>query len=247
MTIDGKDAERIAKDLIREIASEWVNTPTARCIEENGTHIFEFTLQPGTVIRYARQVERPIATSIFRFDPLAEATEIVMSVAFTYLLHMNPPIDMTMTDLILRNNAKPRINQMLISAPDVLRDAMWQARIIGETLYEIEVMRLFGRPDIGRGLVNSAVAMIENKLRERFGKIPQKQKPKISSISIVGALSKFFPQFKETGQLPSQRQFAIALGVTPKGWRTYLDRNHLGNHESFVKARLDRLLTKENS
>jgi len=238
MIIDGKGAERIAKDLIREIASEWVNTPITRCVEENGSYIFECTLEPGLVIRYARKVERPIAPSVFRFDPLAEATEIVIDCAFT--LEQRAP---TMTELIIRINAKPRIRQMVVSAPDVFTDAMWQARIVGDTLHSLETLQPFGRPDIARGLINSTVAMIENRVRDRFGKVRQKQKPKISQFSLSTTLKTFFPTFEETGQIPSQRQFAKALGVTAKGWRDYLKKHQLGKHHSIVKRWLEELLS----
>jgi hypothetical protein len=242
MKIDRKDAERIAKDLIREIASEWADTLVSRCVEENGSYVFEFTLEPGEIIRYARTVERPIARSVFRFNPLAEATELVVDCADT--LDQRAP---TAPEVVIRSNAKSRIHQMLVSAPKVFTDAMEQARIVGETLVAVTAMQFFGRPDITRGLIDSAVAVIHKKVRDRFGKTPQKQKPKITPVSILQALSEFLTRFKETGQCPSQRQFAIRLGVTPKGWRNYLDRHHLGEHESFVKQQFERLLSLEKN
>lgn len=47
MPIDRKEAERLARDLIAQVASEWEMTPLTHCIEENGAHIFVFTLAPG--------------------------------------------------------------------------------------------------------------------------------------------------------------------------------------------------------
>jgi hypothetical protein len=238
--VDDKDAERIAKDLISEIASEWIDTPAICCLQENDSYIFEFVLQPSEVIRYARVIERPKAPSVFRFNPLAEATEIVSSVAFG--LHSSIADNARMAEAIIHDNAKTQINHMLKSAPDVFTDAMWQARIIGETNGELQYLRLIGRPDIARGLINSALAMIMERIHKHFGKITQKQKPKISPLSIGLALKTFVPKFEETGQIPSQRQFAKALGVTSKGWRDYLRNHQLGDHEPLIKRWLEERL-----
>lgn len=233
MILDGKDAERIAKDVIQEIASEWIDTPISRCIKENDSYIFEYTVAPTSIIRYARDVERPPALSVFRFDPLAEVTEIVINCA-------NNLQQDEVSDVAL--NAKPRVLQMLISAPGVFAEAMGQARIIGETIHGIEIMHTFGRPDIARGLLNSAMAIMERNLREKLGRIPQKQRPKISPFSLSKTLYIFLPEFRKTGQIPSQRQFAKALGVTAKGWREYLKNHRLDAHAVAVKEWLEDLL-----
>lgn len=63
MPLDYKDAERIARDLIAEIASEWVDTPSAHCVQENDSYVFILNLQPSRVVRHARLVERPASDS----------------------------------------------------------------------------------------------------------------------------------------------------------------------------------------
>lgn len=240
MNIDNKDAERLAKDLISEIAPDWGETPTVRVIKENDSYIFEYTLQPGKVVRSARVVERPNAPSVFRFNPLAEATEIVISTAFTMnmALASNPKI----AQIAIRNIARSRIIQMLISASDVFTDAMWQARMIGETIPGVRSMKASGRPDIARGLIKSVMAMFEKKLRNYFGEIKQKQNPKINQQSVTTALATFYPMFRNTGQIPSQRQFARTLGVTPKAWRDYLRNNQFGDHDTVVRQWLEQRL-----
>jgi hypothetical protein len=47
MPIERKDAERLARDLIKEIASEWDESLFTTCYEENGNYIFVFTLVPA--------------------------------------------------------------------------------------------------------------------------------------------------------------------------------------------------------
>lgn len=237
MNIDDKDAERLAKELIGEIAPDWAETPTVRVIKENGSYIFEYTLQPSKVVRYARVVERPKSPSVFRFNPLAEATEIVISTAST--LNPNLTNNARIAQIAIRNIARSRIIQMLISASDVFTDAMWQARIIGETIPGVRSMKAGGRPDIARGLIKSVMAMFEKKLRKYFGEIKQKQNPKINQWSVTTALATFYPIFRKTGQIPSQRQFAKALGVTPKGWRDYLRNNQFGDHDTVVRQWLE--------
>lgn len=232
MTIDGKHAERIASDLIRAIASEWVDTPDTRCLKESDSYIFEFTLLPTEIVRYARKVERPLSPSIFRFDPLAEAVEIVLQCASKLT---GQSMSESAIESRIRKNAHPRILQMLFSAPKVFAEAMWEARIVGETLAGIETMKLLGRPDIARGLMNSAVKLIEKKVRERFGEIKQKQKLKITPLDVDAAIIEFLPRFKETGAVPSRNKFAKQLGVSPKGWRDYLDRHQLGEHDTYLK------------
>ncbi len=240
MDIDDKDAEQIAKDLISELAPDWEETPIVRIIKENDSYIFEFTLQPRAIYRYAHLVKRPTSPSIFRFNPLAEATEIVISTAFT----LNPDLasDARIAQIAIRNIARRQIIQMLMSASDVFTDAMWQARIIGETITSVRSTKVIGRPDIARGLIKSAMAMIEEKLRNYFGEIKQKQNPKINQLSVQTALSTFYPMFRDTGQIPSQRRFAKALGVTPKGWRDYLSNHQFGDHDTAVRQWLEQML-----
>jgi hypothetical protein len=242
MTIDGKEAERIAKDLIREIASEWKDTPSARCTEEDGFYVFEFTVQPSQIIRYARGVERPHSPSVFRFNPLAEATEIVIDCA-TQLTQQVSTSD-SMTLVLIISNARPRIYQMLRLAPTVFEDAMWQARIIADTLHDLETMKMFGRPDIARGLVNSTVAMIETKLRDRFGRIKQKQRPRLTVVQISTAIATFLPAFEKSGAIPSRNKFAKQLGVSAKGWRDYLSRHQLGEHDVYLTELFQKFSTK---
>lgn len=238
---DEKDAEGIAGDLIAEIASEWKDRSEAYHVEKDGKHFFVFTLQPSRVIRYAHVVERPASDSIFHFNPLAEATEIVMSCAFK----IENSVDASMREDLIRMHAKTYIKQMLTSAPDVFRDAMWQARIVAETLCSLETMQTFGRPDIARGLVNSAVAMIEEKARDGFGRISKARKPKINQFSIHTALRMSLDDFKRDGTIPSQRRFAKAVGVTAKGWRDFLKKRKLGVHDSTVRQWLEELLASD--
>jgi hypothetical protein len=209
MTIDHKDAERIARELIAEIASGWKKTSNCRCKKEKGSYNFIFTLPPAIVIRNARAVERPDAISTFHFNPLAEATEIVANCRLE-LASLGDPI---MADHIVRENAKERIHQMLISAPVVFIDSTWQARIIAETLCGLKMMRIIGKSDKARVLANTTVDLIQEKVRERLGPISNARNPKITQFTISTALKHFLPQFKEVGKIPSQNQFAKACEV----------------------------------
>jgi hypothetical protein len=243
MTIDGKEAERIARDLIHEIASEWKDTPSTRCVEESDSFVFEFTVQPSQIIRYAHGVERPHSPSVFCFNPLAEATEIVNDCAEKLTQQVSTTDPTTLEHLIIAN-AGPRIYQMLRLAPTVFEDAMWQARIIADTLHSLGMMQMFGRPDIARGLINSTVAMIVTKLRERFPRIKQKQKSRLTVVQIGTAISVFLPAFEKTGAIPSRNQFAKQLGVSARGWREYLKRHHLGEHEVYLTELFQKFSTK---
>lgn len=237
MTIEGKEAERIAKDLIGEIASEWVDTPAARCVEENGSHTFVYTLLPVRIVRDDRLVERPAAISTFHFNPLAEATQIVMKCA-SLTEHVEYA---DMRDFLIRRDAKHLIRQMLIAAPQIFGDAPWQARIIAEALHGIDISLTFGKLDTARGHVNSTVDMIAQKVREGFGQISEARNPKINQFSINHALKVCYRKYKETGEIPSQRQFAKVLEVTPKAWRAFLTKHNLDTHEVIVKQWLEEL------
>jgi hypothetical protein len=243
MSIDRNDAERIASDLVAEIAAEWTDTPTARCIQETNSFIFEFTLAPAEIVEHAHVVRRPASTSIFRFNPLAEATEIVLSCS----RQLNQSVgESLIREDIIRDNAKPRIVQMLISAPDVFTDATWIARLVGHTLCGLEVMDMTGRADLARGLRNSALDLIQNKLKRRFGRVSTKRNPKINRLALGKALGTFYGQYKQSGKVPSQRQFAKALGVTPKAWRTFLATHHMDKHEVTIKQWYQFTLAKDS-
>src|SRR6266567_4332987 len=123
MTLDRKDATRIAKELIREIASCWKENPNSRCIEENGAYIFTFVLQPNDESgRSMRTRKRSSAVSTIRFNPLIEATGIVLSCDATLDERLVPDGDVR--SFSLRESAKRRILQMLKSAPDIFTDAI---------------------------------------------------------------------------------------------------------------------------
>ena len=48
MTIDRKDAESLARELIKEIASEWIDSPSTVCVkDQHGAYIFVFPLPPA--------------------------------------------------------------------------------------------------------------------------------------------------------------------------------------------------------
>jgi len=244
MEIDSKTAETIARELLRKIASEWQDVPNIHCAIEKGDPIFVLTLEPGEIVRYARRVERPFANSTFHFNPLAEATEIVISCA-SHLDEREVPYS-EIREHAIRDSSESRIRQMIFSAPKIFQDAMWHARVVGETLVGLDLMRVLGRPDIARGLIKSTLAMFEDKFSERLGRIRQKQKPKISEFGIHTALRMFLADFKQTGKVPSQRRFAAALKVTPKGWRDFLLTHGLGKHEVIVKKWLDELLIADS-
>lgn len=131
MSLDREDAERIARELIAEIGSKWEDTSRIVCVkDQHDAYIFVFALPPAPLMRNGVLIERPAAFSTFHFDPLAEATEIVARCDFDLGLMA----DGTTKDTHLRQNAKERINEMLLSAADIFSDAMWEARITAETL-----------------------------------------------------------------------------------------------------------------
>jgi hypothetical protein len=238
MTIDGKEAERIAKDLIGEIASEWTDAPNARCVDEDGEHIFIYTLPPVRIVRDDLLVERPAAISTFHFNPLAEATEIVISIDSKLGIGID---NLGMRDYLTRRDAKHQIRQMLIAAPQIFGDAPWHARIIAEALYGIEVSLTFGKPDRAREHVNTTADMIAQKVREGFGQISKARNPKINQFSINLALKVFYRKYKETGEIPSQRQFAKQMDVTAKAWRDFLTEHNFDKHEVIVKEWFEEL------
>lgn len=243
MPTDPKDAESIAREIIAEIASTWTNTRHCRCKKEKGSYIFVYTLPPAIVVRNARAVERPNAISTFHFNPLAEATEMVANCRVRLASYSDPSV----ANHTIRDNAKERILQMLTSAIDVFIDSTWHARIVAETLVGLKTMRVFGRPDIARELADATVEEIEKKVRQRFGRISKGRNPKINNFTISTALKHFLPQFKEAGKIPSQNQFAKTLGVTPKGWRDFLTKAQLADHEATVKLWLVQMLAQEQT
>jgi hypothetical protein len=240
MTIDDKDAERIARELIAEIASEWIDTPGARLLQQDGSYIFEFILAPTEIVRYTRIVERPAAISTFHFNPLAEAAEIVFDIALKSDL-----VDTPLSPANLRLDAKQQIHHMLLITPRLYMDAMWQARIIANTVSGLENLRVAGRPDIARELAKHSMERIEARVRSYLGHISSARNPRINDWSITNALTKFLPKFKETGKIPSQNQFAKALGVSPKGWRDFLKKQQLSDHKATVNLWLRSLLARE--
>jgi len=110
---------------------------------------------------------------------------------------------------------------MLRMAPLLFWDAEWQARILAEAKCAMEVTRTFGRPDLARSILEQALDLARHTMKKRLPPVPVTRNPKINQFTIHTALRKFFPKFKETGELPSQRQFAKAIGVTPKAWRSF--------------------------
>jgi hypothetical protein len=76
--------------------------------------------------------------------------------------------------------------------------------------------------------------------------VSKTKNPKINRASIGSALEKFLIRFKETGALPSQRQFALAIGVTPKAWRSFLANHYLDKHEVTIKQWYAFLAAKES-
>jgi len=241
--IERNDAERLARDLIKEIASEWETNLFTTCYEENGEYIFLFTLVPGDLEQaVGNVVKRPRAPSGLQFNPLAEVTEIVIG-CFRDLE------DKSITDEEFRrvlafDNAMRWTLRMLDITIPVFQDAMWQSRTIAHTLISIEALKAFGSTDKARELINSTVGMVEEKLRDRLGRIKSKRKPKISPFTLNTAVRTFLPKFRETGKIPSQNQFAKAIGVTAKGWRAYLTKNKLPKHEAILRQWLQDLVDR---
>jgi hypothetical protein len=241
---DYQDAQRIARELITEIASEWADTPNARCVKGPHRHVFEFTLKPS---RYSR-LTAPLthADSVVRFDPFAAATRIVLAaLEGLRALHAMGIMTEKERDDTARHNAKLEILEMIKIAPDLFSDAIWQAQLIAGTNLAVKQITPSGRLDIVRRIVNSSFEAIQEKLRRRLPVVSKTKSLKISSDAIARALEKFFPDFKKTGALPSQRQFAIAIGVSPKAWRTFLDTHDLDKHEITVRQWYEVMLREE--
>lgn len=181
MSLDYKDAEGIARELIAKIASEWKESPKNRCLLENGCHVFILTLQASNDLRLTR-VGPDSPPSILHFNPLAEATEIVAIVA-----HEVEPSskDAELLDFIIRSNAESRIKQMLLDAPGVFSDALLQLRIFSNARVGVQWRLAFGRPDRARALIDTAVLLIEQRIRQRFGPIYKGRNPRIHDFSIL--------------------------------------------------------------
>ena len=236
-----RDSHRIAHELIAEIASEWTDTPTSRCIQEADRYIFEFVLLPHLYMRFAEPFLA--AESTIRFDPLSEAIEIVLD--YIRKLRAMTEMDSEMKDHIIRRDAKARIQQMLNLAPHLFLDTVWQTRIMAEAVCGLELMRTFGKADSARTIVRETLDGIEGRLKKHLGRVSSKRNRKINQSTIHTALMKFFPQFKRSGKLPSQGQFAKAIGVTPKAWRTFLANRHFDKHEITIKEWYEIMLAKE--
>jgi formylglycine-generating enzyme required for sulfatase activity len=245
-------ARTIAGELIAEIVREWKSTRDVYYIERSGYHLFEFVIESTP---YARIVLGPqdadsqsSANSSVRFNPLAEATEIVFAaLEKTHTLHLLEQINDEERNRIVRRDAKAEILNMIRVAPDLFRDAVWQAQLIGGTTRAVKQIIPSGRLDIARGMVNSSLTAIQNRLKKRFPKVSKAKKLKISDAAIASAIEKFLPQFRQTRALPSQRQFAIAIGVSPKAWRLFLTRYDLDKHEVTIKQWYEFILAKETN
>jgi len=244
MLNDRYNAQRVARELITEIASEWQDTPVSRCVKESHRHVFEFTLKPSLYSRFTAPLTD--ANSLVRFDPFSAATRIVAA-TFEGLrkLHVMGIMTDKERDYTARHNAKLEILEMIKIAPDLFSDAVWQAQLIAGMNLAVKQISPSGRLDIVRRIVNSSFESIQEKLRRRLPIVSKTKSLKISPSSITRALEKFFPDFKKTGMLPSQRQFAIAIGVSPKAWRTYLDKNDLDKHEITVRKWYEVMLREE--
>jgi hypothetical protein len=234
MPIDETEATVIAAALIEEIAADWQDRPDARCIREGGTYVFEFTIKPSQIVRYARVVSRPEAITIVRFNPLAEAAEIVSTASFINQFRKTESEETR--HLLLLEECKNSIREMLAIAPRVFEGAIQDARLIGDTRRGIEEMRIVGRPDLSRSLTDSAQRIITDRIRGYFGHISRARTPKISIASIAHAMNAALAEFRASKKIPSQRQFAKQLGVTPKAWRDYLTKSGLPEHNEYLKA-----------
>lgn len=247
MSLEHGNARRIARDLISEIASAWTQTPTSRCEQKDGDYVFEFVIEP---VRYMRFVRGPDdndplsgADSAVRFNPLLEATTIVLECLKKVKA---TTMDAAMRDYVVRRDGKAGIRQMLVLAPQVFTDAIWQTRLLAGTVNSSDVLKTFGRPDLARGVINSALDSIRDRVKKRLPRVANTRNPKINQSTIGKALRTFFPKFKETKELPSQRQFAKAIGVTPKAWRTFLTKYSLDTHEVTIKEWYEFMLAKES-
>src|ERR1051325_2028562 len=123
--VDQTDAERIARELLSKIASQWTNTERNKCRLENGSYIFVLTLEPTNDLRLT-SFDLNTPPSILHFNPLMEATEIVALCANESARSTK---DEAMLDGIIRSNAETRIHKMLLTAPDIFSDALWQLGI----------------------------------------------------------------------------------------------------------------------
>jgi hypothetical protein len=250
-SIDRVNAQWIARALIAEIASGWSDTPIAHCIQKDEYHVFEFVIEPP---RYSRLVRDPDVTeprtsadSVVIFNPFPEATEIVReALEKLRVLHAMGVIDDAEFDYVARRDAKAEIRQMINVAPDLFKDSIWQARLIGGTVRGVKQVEYFGRIDLARGMVDSVFEAIQARIKKRMPEVSKtKKNPKINRATIGKALEKFFPRFKESKELPSQRQFAIAVGVTPKAWRAFLATHYLDSHEVTMKQWYEVMLREE--
>jgi len=69
MRIDAKDAERIARELIAEIVNEWQSVKGTEIVLDGDTYLFQFSLEPTEIYRYAHRVERPASNSLLLSIP----------------------------------------------------------------------------------------------------------------------------------------------------------------------------------
>lgn len=244
MSIGSAEAQRIARDLIAEIRSEWVKTPHVRWVQQDGYHLLEVEIEN---VPYARFVKGPLdegrdANSFVRFNPLSQAVDLVIESD-----RRTQSIDSSLKDSLLRSNAKARIVRMLKSVLPVFSDAIWQARIIGETLVEADIQVLVGNTSYARTTVNTSLDAIRSRIQKHFSFVPRTRDPKINHLTINIALRTFLADFKKSGVLPSQNRFAKALEVTPKAWREYLKKNQFEKHEITVRQLLEQLQSNETA
>src|SRR6185295_20363994 len=122
---------------------------------------------------------------------------------------------------------------------DIFSDAMWQLGIISTAVVGVEMQNTFGKPVIARALVDTAMSMIQDRMRQRFGPISKARNPKINEFALHTAVTEFLPMFRKSGQLPSRNQFAKALKVTPKAWRDFVQAHPKGDHELIVRGWLE--------
>jgi hypothetical protein len=237
MPLDYKDAEGIARELIAKIASEWKDTPNNRVVLENDSYVFILTLQESNELRLTT-VDPNSPPSIVHFNPLAEAIEIVALIAD----EVEPSSkDSELFHSIIRLNAESRIRQMLFAAPGLFSDALWQLRIISNALVGVHWLTTFGSTVKARAVIETAISLIEEKIRRRFGPISKGRNPKIHDFALQTAMLGFLERFRSTGELPSRRKTAKALGVTPKAWRDFVQEHRKGDHELLVKEWLEEL------
>lgn len=237
MSNDSLNAHRIASDLIGEIAAKWKETSFQRCIQKNGYFLFEFILESPPYVGLPSLDPHEddflsTGNSVFRFNPLAQAIRLVQAhiekVSLTTL-------DSQAREAAVRRRSKQDIRQMIFLIRDLGRDAMWQSRVTAETLDGLALVWRMGRSDMAREMVNSALDAIRDRAKKHFGPISTKRNRKINQVSLNDAIEKFLPEFRQSGKLPSQRQFAKAMDVSPKAWRTFLSSVGEGSHEVAIK------------